>query len=273
MGSKGIFYKKYPWSPKANYRIDERLPMDDNDILLAHMDDLARKAAREGSACSRFLTPAQQAAISRAFTRRNDVTLRFAGGFAEAERRVAVLLEPSWGACADADVLCAIELAFRRQDSLGHRDILGALMALGIERATLGDIEAQNPAFLVCTPPVGRYICENLTQAGRVGIKVRQVELNALPARTVNLREVQDTVASLRLDALVAAAFNLSRADAAEHIRMGHVQLEHQECLEVARVVSEAETFSLRGEGKARLLEIGGQSRKGRLWVTIGRYV
>ena len=247
--------------------------MDDNDILLAHMDDLARKAAREGSACSRFLTPAQQAAISRAFTRRGDVTLRFAGGFAEAERRVAVLLEPSWGACADADVLCAIELAFRRQDSLGHRDILGALMALGIERATLGDIEAQNPAYLVCTPTVGRYILENLTQAGRVGLKAIAVPLEDLPARTVNMRKIQDTVASPRLDALVATAFNLSRADAAEHIRMGHVQLEYAECLEVARQVKVHEIFSLRGEGKAQLLEIGGQTRKGRLWVVIGRYV
>jgi len=247
--------------------------MDENDILLAHMDDLARKAVREGSACSRFLTPAQQATVSRAFSRRNDVTLRFAGGFADAERRVAVLLEPTWGTCAPEEAICAIELAFRRQDSLGHRDILGALMALGIERATLGDIEAQNPAYLVCTPPVGRYILENLTQAGRVGLKAAQVLLEDLPARTITMRKIQDTVASLRLDAMVATAFNLSRADAAEHIRMGHVRLEHQECLEVARQVDEAETFSLRGEGKARLLEIGGQSRKGRLWVTIGRYV
>lgn len=247
--------------------------MEDRTILLAHMEDLARRAAKTGAACSKFLTPAQVEIVRQAFSRRGDVAVHFDGGFEGAERQLAIFLEPQWGALDRASALCGLSLTCRRQDSLGHRDILGAVMALGVKREVIGDIETGQPCWLACTAEMAPYLAENLTQAGRVGFEARVHHPDALPPRTVNMARQQDTVASTRLDVLVAAAFNLSRSAAADSIRAGLVQLDHLECLDVARVVEEGGVLSLRGKGKVRLLEIGGQSRKGRLWITLGRYL
>ena len=94
----------------------------------------------------------------------------------------------------------------------------------------------------------------------------------SLIAHMEDLAEKTDTVASLRLDAVICAAFGLSRANIAELIADGRVQLDHQVCLQPAREVKEGAVLSIRGLGRAKLLETGGVSRKGRLFVRIGLY-
>jgi len=80
------------------------------------------------------------------------------------------------------------------------------------------------------------------------------------------------SVASLRLDAVTCAAFGLSRTKAAEAIAERRVSLDHQLCQQPAKAVSEGALLSVRGMGRARLLEVGGMSRKGRIFVRIGLY-
>jgi RNA-binding protein YlmH len=75
---------------------------------------------------------------------------------------------------------------------------------------------------------LGGYIVENLTKAGRVGVSVSEITLDELPVKQEDLAEKTDTVASLRLDAVICAAFGLSRTKAAELITAGLVQLDHQ---------------------------------------------
>ena len=83
---------------------------------------------------------------------------------------------------------------------------------------------------------------------------------------------VTKAVASLRLDAVLCAAFGLSRAKGAELISAGTVSLDHQPCLQPSKEISEGALISVRGMGRARLLEIGGTSRKGRVFIKIGLY-
>ena len=247
--------------------------MEKKESLIAHMEDLAEKALKISYTASRFLTPTEAKSISGHFAHRRGITLSFEGGYEGAERTRAVFHNQDWGGYDRAGLLAALKIEYRPQDILGHRDILGALMALGMERDTIGDITAgEGYATLVCLPELGRYIAENLTKAGRVGISVSEISLDELPVKQENLTEKTDTVASLRLDAVMCAAFGLSRTKAAELIAAGLVQLDYQVCLQPAKEVKEGAVISIRGLGRAKLLETGGVSRKGRLYVRIGLY-
>lgn len=247
--------------------------MDNKEIFTGHIEDLAVKAVKTGCAASKFLTPSEAAEVAARFSRRRDVEVCLDGGFDGAERVRAVFTNADWGSYDRAGLFSALKIAYRPQDTLGHRDILGALMALGIERDTVGDIVVeQPPAALVCLPEMSGYISDNLIKAGRVGVSVSTIPLAGLPSKTENLSMKTDTVASLRLDAVLCAAFELSRGKAAEIIAAGLVSLNHAPCLSPAKEVAEGSVLSVRGLGRARILETGGVSRKGRIFLTIGLY-
>ena len=247
--------------------------MNDYDILIAHMNDLASKAVRTGFAASKFLTPAESQSVSEFFTRRKDVNLIVDGGFEGAERARTIFTNPDCGEYERDNLFTALKVWHRSQDTLGHRDILGALMALGIERETVGDIIMDGAvAAFICLPEFGGFIIENFTKAGRVGLEVSAIRLDELPAREEELTIKSDTVASPRLDAVLGAAFGMSRTKAAELIAAGLVNLNHQVCLRADKEVSEGSILSVRGLGRAKLLEIGGLSRKGRSFIKIGVY-
>ena len=236
------------------------------------MEDLAAKAEKTGSAASRFLTPAEAQSVL-SFFKHKRIAVTLDGGFDGAERVRAVFVNPDWGKYERVDLFSALKIEYRPQDTLGHRDILGAIMALGIERDTVGDIVvAGNTVTVVCLPELSGYITENLSKAGRVGISISEVSLGELLSRQEELEEKTDTVASLRLDAVLCAAFDLSRTKASELISAGSVSLDHQQCLQPAKEVSEGAILTIRGVGRAKLLEIGGTSRKGRLFIRIGVY-
>ncbi len=88
----------------------------------------------------------------------------------------------------------------------------------------------------------------------------------------MNIEERQDTVASLRLDNIVASAFGLSRAKAAEAIRRGMVSVNSMEALKVDMEIKECDKIAMREKGKAVLAEIGGTSRKDRIRIKINKY-
>jgi len=247
--------------------------MNTTDALISRMEDIADKAVRSGWAASRFLTPSEAQTVAGRLQNKQ-VKFSFDGGFAGAERVRAVFVNPDWGEYQRADLLAALEITYRPQDSLGHRDILGAIMALGIERDTIGDIVGgDHSATLVCMPEMSGFISGSLTKSARVGLSVSEISLDQLPAKTEEMRIKSDTIASLRLDAVLSAAFGLSRSKAAGIIEEGRVSLDYQLCQKPSKELKEGALLSVRGVGRAKLLEIGGETRKGRIHISIGVYV
>ena len=242
-------------------------------VLIARMNDLASKAIKTGVAASKFLTPAEAVSVAENFLRRRDVALTLDGGFDGAERVRTIFTNPDWGEYKRAELLTALKISRRPQDTLGHRDVLGALMALGIERETIGDIiTSKGFTGFVCLPEMAAYITENFTKAGRIGFKLSHISLDEMPAREEELTIKTNTVASLRLDAVVSSAFGISRTKAAEQIAAGRVNLNHQICEKPDKEVGENSLLSIRGMGRAKLLEVVGVSRKGRSFIKIGVY-
>lgn len=155
----------------------------------------------------------------------------------------------------------------------GHRDYLGALLALGVRREWLGDIWVRaQEAWVFCLPSVAGQLT-GLEQAGRVSVKAQEVPLSAVPSPEQKRKAVHFTVQSPRLDAVLSEIFRLSRSSTVKLIAAGAASRNHLQCLKNDAPISEGDVLSLKGHGKAAVTEIGGESRKGRTYVTAEIYL
>ena len=248
----------------------------EDDALLARLLDKVDIHERSGRMQhSRFLSERDRLCCEPVL-RELGADAVFWGGYQEAERTVLILPAPLQNAddifrSGDSPVQ-VLRAAYRAEESLSHRDFLGALMGLGIERDLVGDIiPKEGSCDIVLLREITPYVLQNLTSAGRASLSLSQVP--EAEAREAEFRLIRDTVASVRLDAVVGCGFYLSREKAAAAIRSGKVFLKGMECLKPDKPVEAGTRISLRGQGKIELSEIGGQSRKGRTQIVIKRFV
>lgn len=202
----------------------------------------------------------------------------FWGGYEGAERTLCAFL-PDWQEEEDLKndpdgPIGGVEAVFPREVQLSHRDILGGLMGLGLDREKLGDIlilpgKCQVLALTECVP----ILLSQWDSAGRARLKVRQIPLSELEIQPPQVKEIRDTVAALRLDAVLAAGFSLSRGKAAELIAAGRAAVNHRECTKVDKTVEKGDVITCRGLGKCVVKDVPGQSRKGRTMVVMERYI
>jgi RNA-binding protein YlmH len=243
------------------------------DKLEAHMEDLARRAFKTGIVYSKFLTPAERQSVKQRFSSRRDILLRLDGGYAGAEREIAVFLEPEFGVYHREDCLSALGVKYRAQDSVFHRDVLGALTALGVERAVIGDILCDpGQTALICLKSMADYLAEHLKKVGRVGVEVFPMLFSDLPDRHEELTVKTATVASFRLDAVLCAVFRVSRSRAAELVAEQKVSLNHVLAVNPSKEVPAGALLSVKGMGRALLISQGGLSKKGRIFIEFGLY-
>ena len=182
---------------------------------------------------------------------------------------------PDWQESPEeAEAIAALRASWHGADAPTHRDLLGSLTALGIERAKLGDIlVGETSADVLVCAELADYLAREWTSAGRERLTLTPVELSALNIPEQRVREIRDTVATLRLDAVASTGFSISRGRAAELISAGRVQLNHRETLKCDAPVREGDVVSARGLGKFELAEVGGLSRKGRTAILVKRYL
>ena len=245
----------------------------DNAEILKRAGDLARRAEQRGTVTNTgFLTPAERYAAEHDPALRASPML-FHGGYTDAERTIAFFL-PDWMEPETLDVsehIRAIQLTAHFGEP-GHRDYMGAILGMGVGREWVGDILVDGPqAIVLCQPSLLRHLL-SIEKVGRFGVKAQEIALEEIPVREKRTEERRFTVMSPRLDAVAAGLFHLSRAETARQIALGVVSLNYTECLKPDAPVKEGDVLSLRGAGKGRIAEIGGSSRKGRMFVTAELY-
>lgn len=235
------------------------------------MTELAARADKTGVVqYSRYLSPAELEQ-ARICAKQQGVCFKTYGGFEDAERRVAAFLQMEDDPL-EWPVVCVRLTWPKRFDSLGHRDILGSLMSLGMDRALIGDIVVnQGEAHVFALPSSAKRIATELVEAGGATLDVEILE--EIPQLSVAEGvAVRGTVASLRLDAVLDLALRISRGRATELILSGRVLVDHIQELRPDRKLSEGAVVSIRGVGRVKLVEIGGQTKKDRTSVTLQRY-
>lgn len=222
-----------------------------------------------------FLSPQEQEMARFLFG--NAPGIQFFGGYDDAERKMLCYLpeylDEEFLLGCDSPIAC-LHAVFYAGDTLTHRDFLGALMGIGIQRETLGDICVGNGMcdFFV-TREIAPYILQTLTSAGRTKITLTQIDVTHARITEPEVKEIRDTLSSLRLDSVVSAGFRISRSLAAEAVSAGKVAVDGLPVEKPDKLISQGSKISLRGSGKILLYHVGDLTKKGRISVTIHRYI
>ena len=232
--------------------------------------DLAQRCEKNFCVTSSsFLTPAECLEAEKLRLPSNDVKLFLSGGHPNCERKMAFFL-PFFLSEEDLNVEEAIKPVQIRSffGEPGHRDYLGAVLGLGIERNRIGDILVDNDTAIVfCMASVVPLLLRELSKVGRCSVKAEQISLSdiSFPERKTRIREF--TVKSMRLDAVARNMFGVSRSTAAELIRLGAVSLNYTVCEKPDALIKTNDIISVHGKGKGKITDIGGHSKKDRLFI------
>ena len=245
-------------------------------VLLAKLWDKINAGIRRGiPAHTAFLSP-RELEMAR-FLFGQPAGLQAFGGYEDAERKMLVYLPEYLDAeflySEDSPLVC-LHADFYEQDSVTHRDFLGALMGAGIARETVGDIcVGKGCCDFFVTEEIAPYILQSLTSAGRAKFRLSAIRISDAAIPQPEVKEIRDTVASTRLDSIISSGFRIGRSLAAQYISGGKAAIDGLSCEKPDKLVSEGSRISVRGLGKIRLTTINGTTKKGRISVVIHRYV
>ncbi len=257
---------------------------------MARLDDLVKRAEKGEVAISGFLSPAEGHAADRYLTREG-VEYRTFGGYEDA-KRVRVYVLPSYMECSEEQTLSLPALleefgyesriaCLRVEGSgyakLNHRDFLGSLLALGLERSVIGDIlvttEPATEALVFCDEPIVAFLMQEWKRVGNDAVKIASVPLSQITVPERRFASIHDTLASPRLDGVVAAVCRLSRERAKTAVESGLVELDFEREERPDRTVTGGSILSVRGYGRYRILSVSEQTKKGRFRLEAQKYL
>lgn len=267
--------------------------MTGEEVLFGRISDMLSRARDGVPAAGDFLDPAQQRDVSyylRSVSAPANSYMLW-GGYDDAERRMLFVLPDYMTGDGElngselgeyaSEFVCselkAVMIAGSGYERLDHRSFLGALLALGIDRSRLGDIIVRDgrDACLFCRESIAEFLLSGECPLLTVGRDHVRVSLCENPGDFVSAREfdsVSDTVASKRLDCVVAALCGLSRDKTDSMIKAGLVARNYTVSDSRSDEVSEKDIISVRGYGKYIIEAVGTPTKKGRLRLTAKKY-
>lgn len=262
---------------KERREILRRFPDGEDHLLAARLLDLIdRTECRNVLTFSRFLDPGEQKLSRRLLECAGFPKHILSGGYEDAERKVLLLL-PDYleeeNLDGEALPFTVLHAGWGRDNKASHRDVLGSLMSLGIERDTVGDILVEKTGCdVILMKDLAPFLRENWESIGRFRIHPEEKGFEELLPPAADEVILKDTVAAPRLDALVGVGFSMGRSRAAELVRFGRVMKNGRQSLKPDAVLEEGDVITARGFGKLVLEEIGPPSKKGRLRITLRKF-
>ena len=259
--------------------------MSTDALLLSRATDLLDRARNGEITYTAFLTPAEQHALSRAMPWAKSEMLAD-GGYAAAERARIIFLPPylaeldeqTLGEClADTREECLIPLQIKGSGfrELHHKDYLGAVLNLGIERDALGDLCVcdKHTAVLFCDRIMAQFLTESLTRVANDAVRLSRITLPADFDGGRKFQRIADTVASPRADGVVAALANVSRERAQGMFREKLVEIDYEPAEKPDQALAAGCVIVIRGKGKFILRSLSEQTKKGRIRMLADKYL
>ena len=262
--------------------------MTETELTKNHIIDLSRMSYERGIyTFSDFLTLAEQSDLIDA-ARAGDLYTRnyvIFGGYEGAERvmvRFGTLEELGYEQPWPMACIKITPLNAKFAEALSHRDVLGSLMNLGIERHLLGDIllfksmddgkKIDACAYVFVLEHIASTICNELTRIKHTSVLATVVEdMESVPGPTLQSTTMQ--VKSERIDLIIAHSYNLSRSQASELFIGKKVFINGRLMENESHILNESDIVSVRGYGKFVYGGVIGKTKKGNLNVTIDRYI
>ena len=246
--------------------------MTDQEVyasLRAHLEDLEEKSGRwHTHTCSSFLNEEELAAMEKYFPQ-NDYII-YDGGYDGARKKKIIF---RYDAEDDfSDVVCLSAKIDQRFRKIGHRDILGTLMHLQIDRHSFGDFWVEDDRiYLYTSIDMAEFLMTNLIRINQLSVSFTLLEEH--PVQKFQMKEITVVAASERADAIVASLAHVSRAKAKEMIRQGLVQLNHVTLEHPDEVCNNNVTISIRGVGRFVFLGTERITRNGRIAAVFQQYI
>ncbi|MCM3637943.1 RNA-binding protein [Sporosarcina luteola] len=220
-----------------------------------------------------FLDP-RQIFILNTIVRNTGLQFGVHGAFPEPERQRA-LIYPDYYEPEDDDFQVSIFTVRypAKFMTLEHKDILGSIMALGIDRSKFGDIRLEGDvAQFAVAEEMKDYLIANLTSIGKSKVRVEELgSSDELIVLAESWKEELHTISSLRLDSIVASLVNCPRQKAVSLIQNDKVKVNHVVRDQQAFEVNESDILSIRGSGRFKIMSIEGRTRKDKIRLLIGR--
>lgn len=238
--------------------------------LYSRADDALRLSSLRRKPCFLGFLNEREQYLLKEYISRFDYFYCFFGGYEDSVRNLIAVCEYEVGnECFPID---AVYFKYRKSDKLTHRDFLGALMNLGIERSSVGDIIV-NEGCAVCyvKQEIGDYVRSQISKIGRVGVKIAS-ESECKITAAYDIESLSFIVSSMRLDVIVAAITGLSRDKTASLVLSGKVFVNYTENKNVSHILKENDILTIRGNGKFIIKEQAGVTKKGRLKLNIEHY-
>lgn len=239
--------------------------------------ELAKKAYNNGHyTFTNFLSAMEQELFFSVVLEIEHVPYTCYGGNADCERRMIRFQDiESLGYEEKFPIIC-IEvrpLLKKFSDIFSHRDFLGAVMNMGVERDMIGDIFVkEKEGYLFCHENIGTYIMENLDKVKHTHVTCKMIDGEHLRSYT-NLEEEELILSSVRIDGLLAKLYHLSRSQSIELFREKRVFVNGRLCENNSYMMKDGDIFSVRGYGKCQYMGIRYETKKGKCCVTVSKYL
>ncbi|MGM0602496.1 MAG: RNA-binding protein [Bacillota bacterium] len=221
-----------------------------------------------------FLNPYQRKIASGLLKQISDINYKEVGGYKSAERK-RIIIFPDFlfpDLLDDFITIFEIDGNFSFQN-LSHRDFLGALMGLGIQRKMIGDILFnQNTAQFVAAEEIKDIIELKFKKVHEVPVEVEEISEDNLIVPTKHVKEILTTVPSMRLDAVASSGFGDSRSKMSRDIKNGRVKVNWKEVTDPAFDIEIGDLISVNGRGRVEVSEDRGLSNRDRIKLTLKRF-
>lgn len=222
-----------------------------------------------------FLSMAQQDVFYRMLPELAGAAYRLYGGRQDCERQILRFgSEKTLGYEEDFPIAClAVKPCMEKfADELSHRDFLGAVMNLGIERGMIGDIFLEGKSgYLFCLDRIAPYIMENLDKVKHTSVRCAIADA-ATELSVKEPEEIRFTVSSERVDGILAKVYHLSRNQSLELFRERKVYVNGRLNENNSYAMKEGDMVSVRGYGRFVYYGAGHETKKGKWSVSAGVY-
>jgi photosystem II S4 domain protein len=245
-------------------------------MLAAKVIDQAELTAKTHTPkYSDFLDPHGQEIARLILQQTPEVTGFFDGGYGQAERKRLVTIPFSYLGPPPSPHIVALEAQGTFQfKNITHRDCLGAILGLGIKREVVGDILlTEQGCQILADADIATFIRANLTKIHQVPVRVVDIDAEALRPASERVKEIRTTLASLRLDTAASAGFGTSRSKMADEIAAEKIKVNWKPVKSASYAIKQGDIISLRGRGRVEVVELLGQTKKGRYSVLLKRYL
>ena len=268
---------------------------DEERRTVAHALDLAYRAIDSSVCSSAFLNVREQNLVKTALESDGSFCFSFYGGYPDFERGI-LLCFPEYMTYthfmnsgfipADQDNLPIIsdqasnfitllKVSCSSFTNLTHRDYMGAMLGLGIERSSIGDIVVNNEheSFVFVAAKMAQFIISELKTVGRTPVKVSERPLSEAVKIKQNLRIFDSVSTSLRLDCVVSSITGISRDKAKSMIISGLVEHNYFARSKPDTEISQSDIISVRGYGKFRIIATDSKTSKGKYRLKAAKYI